>query len=607
MAAKRDGHVWRVGRMGRSVLLAAALLLTACGDDPAPQGKVYRHAVDGTPTSLDPVRASTLYSAKVVVNLFDTLYRYKYLARPYELAPNLALGPPEISEDGRVYTFRIRDDARFTDDPAFPGGTGRPVTVHDLVYSLKRHFDPDTRSQGGWLWRDRIVGLDAWGEAGADYDAPVEGLKALDDHTLEVHLVEPFPQLTYTFANAFSAIVPREAVEHYGPEFAVRPVGSGPFRLTSFDASRARFEVNPHFVREPLDLAAEGFDADKHGGLGLEALDGGRYPFLDGLEIHFIEDRSARWSSFASGREVDTVMVPNEQIDRVLTSRSPIEFAPEILAEYHGLAGLESGFVYGGFNMDDPRFGHHPDPEQDDANRAFRCAVRDAFDWQARNASFYYGLAEIFPGVIPPAVPEFDPDLSDDSVTRNVEGARARLAEHGWDADTLPTLTYGYYATVQQRQMFEQLRAQLGDIGYPTERFVAKPFASFGDYYQAVTNVELDLFFLGWTLDYPDAQNTLQLFYGPNAAPGANSYNYRNPEFDALYERSRTMQPGPERTALYRAMNRMVIDDCVVISGLSRTRIHLWRKDVIMLPDRETLGGYFIRFVDRVDPEEAGR
>ena len=591
--------------LATALLVVCATLLVACGGSPPPQGKVYRHSIDGTPTSLDPAQSATIYSSVVVVNVFDTLYRYKYLARPYELTPNLALGLPEVSDNGLVYTFRIRDDARFTDDPAFPDGTGRAVTVHDLVYSLKRHFDPETRSRGAWLWQGRIVGMAEWAEAGADYDRPVEGLKPIDDHTLEIHLLEPFPQLTYTFATAFSALVPREAVEHYGREFAIRPVGSGPFRLTSFDSARATFEANPDFVRDPLDLSTEGFDPERHAGLGLESLDGGRYPFLDGLEIHFIEENAARWSSFARGNEVHNVMVPNEQVDRVLASRSPLRFTEAIEADYHGMAGLEAGFVYGGFNMDDPRFGRHPDPEQDAANRAFRCAVRDAFDWQARNDTFYYGLAEVFPGVIPPVVPEFDPTLSEASITRDVEGARQRLAEYGWDETSLPTLTYGFVASVQQRQMFEQLRAQLGDLGYPVDRLVPETFATFGDYYEAVKTLRVDLFYLAWTLDYPDAQNTLQLFYGPNASPGSNNFNYRNPEFDALYERSRTMQPGPERTALYGEMNRMVIDDCVAISGLSRTRIHLWHKDVIMVPDREILGGYFMRFVDLVEPDPA--
>ena len=598
------------GGLVRTFLLAmvvatVAATLSGCGDsgsEHADAGSVYRHSIDGAPSTLDPAQAATIYSSVVVVNVFDTLYRYKYLARPYELAPNLATGFPEVSDDGLTYTFRIRDDARFSDDPAFPDGTGRPVTVHDLVYSLKRHFDPTQRSQGAWLWSERIRGLDAWGENGADYDEPVEGLEAVDDHTLKITLTEPYPQLVYTLATGFSALVPREAVEHYGREFGVKPVGSGPYRLVSFDNTLARLERTPGFSREPLDLAAEGFDAAAHGELGLERLDGRRYPFTDRLEIHFIQENAARWSAFSSG-EVDNVMVPNEQVESVLANRNPIEFRPEISARYHGNAGLEAGFVYAGFNMADERFGHHPDPERDAANRALRCAIRDAFDWQARNDTFYYGIGKVFPGVIPPVVPEFDPGRSRESVQRDLDGARALLGEHGWTADRLPELTYGLVSGVQQRQMYAQLRGQMVELGFPMEKIQADTFASFGDFSRAMKNRRLDLFFLGWTLDYPDAQNTLQLFYGPYETPGSNNFNYRNPEFDALYEQAATMQPGPERTALYRRMNGMVIDDCVAISGLSRTRIHLWNRDVTMLPDREILGGFFMRFVDVARPD----
>ncbi|HKL50544.1 MAG TPA: ABC transporter substrate-binding protein [Wenzhouxiangellaceae bacterium] len=592
----------RLARFARLALVASAIAatLSGCGDSgsmPAETGSVYRHSMDGAPSTLDPAQAATIYSSVVVVNVFDTLYRYKYLARPYELAPNLAIDFPEVSDDGLAYIFRIRDDARFGDDPAFPEGTGRPVTVHDLVYSLKRHFDPSQRSQGAWLWSDRIRGLDAWGENGADYDKPVEGLEAVDDHTLKIKLTKPYPQLVYTLATGFSALVPREAVEHYGREFGVKPVGSGPYQLVSFDNTLARLERNPNFRREPLDLATEGFDPVMHGDLGLASLDGRAYPFTERLEIHFIQENAARWSAFSSG-EVDNVMVPNEQVESVLSNRDPIEFRPAISARYHGNAGLEAGFVYAGFNMADERYGHHPDPERDVANRALRCAIRDAFDWQARNDTFYYGIGKIFPGVIPPVVPEFDPDRSRASVQSDLDGAKALLAEHGWTPDRLPELTYGLVTGVQQRQMYAQLRGQMVELGFPMEKIQADTFASFGDFSRAMKNRRLDLFFLGWTLDYPDAQNTLQLFYGPYETPGSNNFNYRNPEFDALYEQAATMQPGPERTALYRRMNGMVIDDCVAISGLSRTRIHLWNKDVAMLPDREILGGFFMRFVD---------
>jgi oligopeptide transport system substrate-binding protein len=585
-----------------------ASTLAACGDSTEPYvnaGDVYRHSIDGAPRTLDPAQAATIYSSVVVVNVFDTLYRYKYLARPYALAPNLATGLPDVSDDGLVYTFRIRSDARFTDDPAFPDGKGRGVTVHDLIYSLKRHFDPEQRSQGAWLWSGRIRGLDAWGERGARYDEPVAGLQALDDHSLQITLTEPYPQLVYTLATAFSALVPREAVEHYGREFGIKPVGSGPYQLVSFDSTLARLRRNPEFSRAPLDLAAEGFDARRHGALGLEALDGKTYPFTERLEIHFIGENAARWSTFASGA-VDNVMVPNEQVDSVLAGRDPIEFSPAIRESHRGYAGLEAGFVYAGFNMADARFGHHSDPARDAANRALRCAIRSAFDWQARNRTFYYGIGRIFPGVIPPTVREYNPDRSRQSVENDLEAGQRLLEEFGWTPETLPELTYGMPSGVQQRQMYAQLRAQLLALGFPPEKVNLETFATFGDFSRAIKNRRLDLFFLGWTLDYPDAQNTLQLFYGPHETPGSNNFNYRNPEFDALFEQAAGMRPGPRRTELYRRMNGMVIDDCVAISGLSRTRIHLWNKDVAMLPDQEILGGFFMRFVDvqRADEEK---
>ncbi|MDP2325205.1 MAG: hypothetical protein Q8N51_14410, partial [Gammaproteobacteria bacterium] len=85
---------------------------------------------------------------------------------------------------------------------------------------------------------------------------------------------------------------------------------------------------------------------------------------------------------------------------------------------------------------------------------------------------------------------------------------------------------------------------------------------------------------------------------GPNASPGSNSANWHNAEYDRLYDQASVMIPSPERTAIYRQMNQMVIDDCVAITGLSRTRIYLWHKNVIAIPDREILGGDFLKYVD---------
>ena len=123
-------------------------------------------------------------------------------------------------------------------------------------------------------------------------------------------------------------------------------------------------------------------------------------------------------------------------------------------------------------------------------------------------------------------------------------------------------------------------------------------YATFGDIAKAWRNSELPIISKGWGLDYPDAENTLQLFYGPNRSPGSNDGNYTNPEYDELFRKAAVMLPSPERTEIYRRMNQMVVDDCAAITGLSRRGIALWHKNVVMLPDRNFVGGRVLKFVD---------
>ncbi len=551
--------------------------------------------MDGAPTSLDPVHASTIYANFLVVNLYDTLYRYKYLARPYELTANLAESLPEVSADGLIYTIRLKPGVRFIDDPAFPQGQGRPLRAEDFVYSMKRHFDPAMRSQGSWMWQGRIVGLDEWKENGADYAREIPGLRALDERTVQIQLLTPFPQLTHTLAQGYAAVVPAEAVARYGSEFGVHPVGSGPFKLQKFDSTRAVLERNVFFRNEPLDLVAEGFNPESQHMFGLEILEAQTPPFLDRVEVEFIAEDAARWTTFNSGM-LDFVKVPVSQFDQVLSERNPPRLQPELAEQYHLLANLESGFVHTDFNMDDQRIGHHPDPQQDMRNRALRCAITKAFDWPRRNEIFYSGLGQVFPGVIAPITSEFDHQQSLLPITRRLDEARSLLKSNDWSADNLPVLEYGFPSSVTERQMFEQFRSFMSDIGYPQDKIRPLTFASYGDYARAFLNREVMLITTAWTMDYPDSENTMQLFFGPNASPGANNANYQNPEYDRLYREAAVMPESPQRTALYRKMSQMVIDDCVSISGLSRTLILLWDKRFRMLPDRSFVGGFFLRF-----------
>lgn len=583
-----------------------ALLLTSCGEAPdngAESGlKTYRHSLNGSPTSLDPVQSATVYSNHVVINTYDTLYSYKYLARPYAIKPNLAAAMPEISDDGLSYTIRIKQGVEFIDDPAFPDGKGRELVAKDFIYSIKRHFDPKNRSQGSWLWHDRIVGLDEWKEAGSDYSQEIEGLKAVDKFTIQITLKEPYPQLPHTLTQGFSAIVPREAVEHYGREFSIHPVGSGPFRLISFDTAKVVFEKNKKYRKEPISLAGEGYDKSLHGGLGLEVIEGKNPPLMDRIELHFIKESSARWNSFTKGNEIQFSGVPKEQVDQVLAQKRPkMKLKPEYAGKYNMINIIESGFVHSDFNMRDPEIGYNDDPQRNEMNHALRCAMRFAYNWDDRNRTMYNDIGVIFPGIIPPVTPEYDPDMSRASLEHNPDKGRQLLEQAGWTPETLPEIDYGGVASVQQRQFYEQFRGWMSKIGYPKNKIIYNSFATFGDFNKAVKQAKIKIIGMGWGLDYPDAQNTLQLFYGPHAAPGSNSSNYDNPEYNSLYEQTAVMQPSEERTGLYRKMNQMVIDDCVTISGISRDQIMLWHKNVITYPDQQIVGGFHFKYVDILD------
>lgn len=599
-------------------LLASSLLLVSCGAEEAPQSnadtpasaeggnsksgtpelKVYSHAMDSAPSSVDPVQSRNVYASTVVINTYDTLYAFKYLARPYAIKPNLAVDMPEVSDDGLVYRIRIKQGVLFVDDPAFEGGIGRELIAEDFVYSIKRQFDPVQRPAGTWFWQGRIVGLDEWKAAGSDYSQEIEGLKAIDRYTIQITLIKPYPQLVFSLAQAYSAIVPHEAVEKYGRELASHPVGSGPFKMISYDSTKMLLERNQKYRQEPVDIYFEGYDPATQKESGVEAIQGRSPPFIDRLEIHFINQGSARWSSFTKGDEIEYLEVPNEQVGSVLATRNPITARPEIAEKYHVGWGVEAGLVYMTFNMSFPEIGYNDDPEQERKNKALRCAMIKAFDWERRNESFYFSLGNIFPGIIPPTVPEFDPNLSRDSVTRDLPGARKLLADNGWTPENLPTLVYGSQSGISTRLFFEQFRGFMVKIGYPTTKLKLKQYATFGDYSKAMANSELPLVFKGWGLDYPDPENTLQLFYGPNGSPGSNDANYNNPEYDRLFEQAAVMMPSAERTAIYSKMNQMIIDDCVSLMSLSRTRVFMWHKDVIAVPDREITGGFFMKYVD---------
>ncbi len=217
-----------------------AVCAISSGGEAADAAKVLHLATSDIDT-LDPQQWQDAYSRDVGSSIFEALYEWNYLARPPSPSPDTAAGQPEISADGKTWTIRIKPGIFFTDDPAFRGKR-RELVADDYVYSIKRYLDPNLRGGGEPLLTDLLVGMrpvvDAARKPGArmDYDARVDGLRALDRHTLQLRFTDvDYPSATDLL---FVRAVAREVVDAAKGDIQARPSGRGPTGSRSGSAER---------------------------------------------------------------------------------------------------------------------------------------------------------------------------------------------------------------------------------------------------------------------------------------------------------------------------------------------------------------------------------
>lgn len=592
-----------VGRGGARWFLAGAVAMAvlsgvALHADAAQEGKAAKVKVavlpirtDG-PKSLDPAKGSTQYDNMACSQIYDTLVQYKYLVRPLELEPCLIEQMPTVTDnpDGtQTWRFKLRDDVYFHDDPCFPGGKGRKLVSSDVFYSWKRLADPEYELENWWILKDLIVGFDAYQEmqgaavkAGKkfDYDAEVPGLKVINPREFEVILARPIQQFRWKLAQFQMCIVPREAVEKYGEQFGRRPVGTGPYMVKEGDwqpAQYINFTRNPNYRHEvyPSEQSKDPKDAARDRDLGLDRAAGTRLPIIDRIECPFYVPDPPMWLDFESGK-LGYTQVPSEYFDKAFLRRT------RELRESYRQKGIVShatpllDFIFRGFNMEDPLLGGYGEK-----NKKLRQAISLAFDLDQMNESFYNGTCIVYDGPIPPGLDGY-PEGGESEVSYrgpDLQQARRLLAEAGYpDGRGLAEIVY--YTSTGGNQA-EQVQAERRFMEALGVKLNAK-MVDFSELIEAINKKKAPMFGFAWGSDYPDAENNLALFYSKNKAPGANHYNYDRPEFDALYERSRTMPPGPERTRLYEQMRDMVTEDCVFIGSMARVRFYLvnpWLKN----------------------------
>jgi ABC-type transport system substrate-binding protein len=597
--------------MRRGLLLSLVLALAlapapALAADPA---KVLRYALDVAETTLDPQRVSDIYSMTVTSAIFETPLDYDYLARPLRLKPLTLAAMPEVSADGRTYTLRVKPGIYFDDHPAFKGRK-RELTAADYVYSLKRTLDPKISSPMLGELEGVVAGVEeAAGKARKanrlDYDAPIEGLKALDRYTWQIKLVKPSFVFIYNLADCRAACaVAREVVEAHGDDIGSHPVGTGPYRLTFWKrSSKLVFEPNPNFREEYFE--AEPAVDDAQGQAILARQKGKRMPMIGRVELSIIEESQPRWLAFLND-EMDLLFKFPEEFAHTAIPNNKL--APNLAKRgiaMEQVAALDLTYNY--FNMEDPVVGGYT-PEK----VALRRAISLAYNIHEEIRVIRKGLA--IPAQTPysPGVAGYDPGFRTTASEYSVTKARALLDMFGYvdrDGDGYREKPDGSRLeivgastpTSRDQQIDELWKRSLDDIGI---RIVFRK-APWQELRKDAVAGKLMMWRLAGNASAPDADNWLTSLYGPNAGEKTNYARFNLPAFDRMYEKARLIPDSPERTRLYQEMARLMIAYAPWKLNVHRITTDMWYPHVIGYRRVPMLGNHWWKYVDIESPSHA--
>jgi ABC-type transport system substrate-binding protein len=513
-------------------------------------------------TGFDPAQVSDLYSNGVIRNIFEAPLQYDYLARPAQLMLCTAAEMPRSSDGDRTFTVRLRPGIYFQDDPAFKGQR-REMVAADCVYQFKRVFDPRFKSPHyAVLSNAKPLGMEALRTEAQktgrfDYDRPVDGIRVLDRYVFEVRLAEPDPRFIYNFtiANYFGAVA-REVVESVNEtELQGRPVGTGPFRLADWRrASRIVLERNPTY-REELYSTTPAAD-DVRGIEAAQQLAGKRVPLIDRVEISIINETQPQWLAFLNsdldigtpGELLDTA-APNGQIAPALAKRGiwlDRAVLPDIIISY--------------FNMQDPLVGGYT-PEK----VALRRAIGLSYDLKREIRDLRRGQMVPAQSAVPPGVWGFDPTFVSDMGVFDPIRANTLLDTYGYldrDGD-------GWREQPDGKPLLLQFTTQADAFSRASNELWQKSLTRIGlrvrfDIGQWPENAKaarvgkLMMWALGWSAGQPDASTFYDLGFSPNIG-AANYARLQLPAYDELYRRQNELPNGPERLAVMREMNRLMV------------------------------------------------
>jgi ABC-type transport system substrate-binding protein len=546
-------------RYGRAALVGVALATWAASASAADLNKTLRVAYPIAETGFDPQAAGDAYSNYVSRVIFDTLYSYDYLARPFKIVPNTAVALPEISADGKTWTIKIQPGIYFAADPVFKGAK-RELTAADYVYSWKRVLDPKMRSISEQVFDGKLVGAEpivaaAKASGKFDYDAPIEGLQAVDRYTIRIKLNFPTYELLSDLTTTATGAVAREVIEAYGDASGwamANPVGTGPYRLKDWRrGQKIVLEANPDY--RDVFYPASSDPADR---ALVERMRGKKLPQIGRIEIAIIEESNPRLLAFQK-RELDFLAVPVDLVWNVLDPGNKLkaEFARQGIQFGRG---VQPAITYTYFNMDDPVVGGYTKDKI-----ALRRAISMAYNTDEEIRILRQGQAEPATQPVPPNVTGYNPKLNG-HVQFDPAGAKALLDKFGYvdrDGDgwrDLPdgkplTLTIASPPSGVDRQYDELWKKSMDAVGVRIEFLKQK----WPDLLKMGRAGQLQMWSLGNISITTEAFSFFDLLYGPHSGV-TNLARFNLPEFNQLYDKARQLPDSSERTRLFQKMSELV-------------------------------------------------
>jgi oligopeptide transport system substrate-binding protein len=495
------------------------LILFSCSNNnPNSDKKVFNLNLDQSLTSLDPAFARNQNALWMMNQIFNGLV---------QVDSNLNSVPCiaktwQMSADGLTYTFNLRNDVYFHDDPLFKGGKGRKVIADDFVYSFNRLIDPKVGSSGGWIFSDKVK--------------DIHNFIAVNDSTFKIKLVKPFPAFLSLLTAQYCSVVPKEVVEHYGKDFRSHPVGTGPFKFKYWKED------------EIMVLLKNEKYWEKDGNV--------RLPYLDAVKVTFINDKQSAFMNFikkeldffdkVDGSYRDDILTKSGKMTRKYKGKFQLKKGPYLCTEYLGILVDTSKAIVKNSPL---------------RNKKIRQAINYAIDKKKLIKYLRNSIGSpATSGFVPAGMPGFD-STKVKGYSYNPKKAEALLAEAGYpDGKGMPLITLS--ASTTSRDLIEFIQGELNNIGIKVKVDV-NPSASLRD---LMSKNEVTFFRGSWIADYPDAENYLSVFYSKNRVPfGPNYTGYFNDDFDRLFEQSYYEKDPEKRYALYHQMDNMILEYASVV------------------------------------------